>query len=320
MSGPAAIALYNTWKEQISTPGKIFELGTISCRSIQKYCGEEVSTVSKIQQIILDPARNLLRIYKLQENLFKLCELPSVSQVLESVKDACEALPVFSSIDLVESGPLNYVPYIKTPISFILSSQSLKSSVEAIYSSDKSNQTEKLNAIENLLQQLKTVDGILRNNSINPDGNSLYEACEKLERLMPKVKESADSDQHEILGVLNRMILNSDEIKEHLSSSEISKLQEIIEKSMEKEYSLETLDAISDQFKIYLNSYDKISDTKSLLEVLKCAINWIRSASGMLKLFFLGFGLSGTALFSLEICSFIIRLAISFYKNYLINM
>ena len=319
MSGPAGIALYNTWKEQISTPGKIYELGKISCRSIQKYYGEEISTVSKIQQLILDPARNLLGIYNLQENLFKLWELPSISQVLQAIKNACDAFPIFSSINLVESNALSYVPYVKTPISFIQSSHSLKSSVEALYSSNESNQTKKLNAIQNLLDQLKTVDGALQN-GIGSDGNSLYEACRNLERLMPKIDESADSDQHEVLGVLNRMILNSSEINKNLSTSEISKLKEIIGQSMEKEYSLETLNIISDQFRTYLNSYHNKSDTKSLLEVLKCAISWILNASGMLKLFFLGFGLSATALFSLEICSFIIRLSISFYKNYLINM
>lgn len=319
MSGPAGIALYNTWKEQISTPGKIYELGKISCRSIEKYYGEEISTVSKIQKIILDPARNLLGIYNLQENLFKLWELPSISQVLQAMKNACDALPVFSSINLVESATLNYIPYVKTPISFIQSSQSLKSSVEAMYSSSESNQTKKLNTIQNILDELKRVDGALQN-GMGSDGNSLYEGCRNLERLTLKIDDSADSDQHEALGVLNRMILNSNEINTNLSTSEISKLKEIIEQSMEKEYSLETLNTISDQFKTYLQSYSYKSETKSLLEVLKCAISWILNASGMLQLFFLGFGLSGTALFSLEICSFVIRLSISFYKNYLINM
>lgn len=319
MSSPVGIALYNTWKEQISTPGKIYELGKISCRSIEKYYGEEIPIVSKIQKVILDPARNLLGIYNLQENLIKLWELPSISQVLETMKNACDALPIFSSINLVESAALNYIPYVKTPISFIQSSQSLKSSVEAMCSSSKSSQRKKLNAIQNLLDELKRVDDALQN-GMGSDGNSLYEACRKLERLTLKIDDSADSDQHEALGVLNRMILNSSEINTNLSTSEISKFKEIIEQSKEKEYSIETLNTISDQFKTYLQSYSYKSETKSLLELLKCSISWIVNFSGMLQLYFLGVGLTATALFSLEICSFIIRLSISFYKNYLMNM
>lgn len=321
MSAIAINALYDTCKQQVNTPGNIYELGDLSCRTIKKYCGEEIPTVSKIQSIILNPARNLLGIYNLQNNLFKIWELPSLSQGLQTIKNTCDALPIFSAISLVESSRLNYVPYIKTPISFIQSSWSLKSSLETICSSDKSSQTKKLNAIQALLDQLKTVDSELQNlEGASSNQYVLYKACRDLEQLIPQIDKSLNPDPHEALGILDRMILNSSEINKNLSLAEISKLKEIIGKFMQEKYSVENLDAISDQFKVYLNSYDNKSYTKSLLEVLKCAISWILNASGMLKLFSLGFGISGTAVFSLEICSFIIRLAISFYKNYLINM
>lgn len=323
MSGIAINALYDTCKQQVGTPGNIYELGQISCRSIEKYCGDEIPTVSKIQKIILKPAYNLLGIYNFQENLFKLWELPSFTQGLQTIKNTCDALPIFSSINLVESSTLKYIPYIKTPVSFIQSSCSLTSSLQAICSSPKTDQTKKLNTIQNLLNQLKTVNNILER-GVGFDETSFYEACRNLERLIPEVDEYADSNQHQILGVLNRMILNSGEINKNLRASEIAKFKEIISQCLDKEHKLETLDntldAISDQFKTYLETYNNKSGTKSLLEVLKSVISWILNASSMLKLFFLGFGLPATALFSLEICSFIIRLSISFYKNYLINM
>lgn len=317
--------LYQTWKEQLSTPSKIHELGQLTCRTIQKCCEEEDPTVSKIQNLILNPARNLLGIYNLQENLFKLWELPSLSQGLQTVKNTCDALPIFSAINLIGSTSLEYVPYIKTPVSFIQSSCSLKSSIEAILPSAKINQTNKLNKknllIKDLLSHLITVNRALQNDeSTALSQNKLYDACRNLQQLIPQIGESADSNSNQALGILNRMIIDSDNINKNLNSSEISKLKEILRKSMEEGYSLEALNKIPDEFKTHLDTVRDISNTKSLLELLKCAISWLLGASGMLNLFFLGASIPGTILFSLEICSFVVRLAISFYKNYLTNM
>lgn len=325
MSGITLNALYDTCKQQINTPSNIYDFGQLACRTIQKCCEEEDPTVSKIQNLILKPACNLLGICYLQDNLFKLLELPSVSQGLQTVKRICDALPIFSAINLIGSTPLEYVSYIKIPISFIQSSCSLKSSIEAVLPAAKMKQTDELNkkniVIRNLLDELITVDSALqKKNSPSPTQNKLYEACRNLEQLIPHISESADSNPHETLGILNRMILNSNDIAKNLNSSEISKLKEILRQSVEEGYSLEALNKIPGEFKTHLDTVDDISSTKSLLEVLKCAISWLLGASGMLNFFFLGAGIPEAVLFSLEICSFIVRLTISFYKNYLTNM
>lgn len=318
-------ALYQTWKEQLNTPSTIHDLGQLTCRTIQKCCNEEDPTVSKIQDLILNPARNLLGIYNLQNNLFKLWELPSLLQGLQTVKNTCDALPIFSAINLIGSTSLGYIPYIKTPINFIQSSYSLKASIEAVLPSAQIKQTDKLNkkniVIRNLLDELIRVDNTLQNKEGSSLSQSkLYEACQNLQQLIPQIDKSRDSSPNEALGILNRLIINSDDINKNLNSSEISKLKEILRQSIEEGYSSKALNKIGDEFKTHLNNVDDISSTKSLLELLKCAISWLLGASGILNFFFLGVGIPGTVLFSLEICSFVVRLTISFYKNYLNNM
>lgn len=313
--------LYNTCKQQISVPSNIYDLGQITCRIVQTYFGEVNSTISKIQSLILKPAHNLLKICKFEENLFNLWELPSFSQGLLVVKSGCDALPILSAINLIGSTSLQHIPYIKTPVALIQSSCALKSSLKAISSSAKISQTNKLDEkntiVQGIVNSLQKIDSSLQKCDQQAE---LYKACRTLEKLIPQISESVDSDPSKNLEMFNKIILNSKDINKKFSSSEISKLKEMLNEIIKKGGDLTLLNKIPDQFKAHLDTVVRESDTKSLLEVLKCAINWILGASNMINLFFIGGSIPVTALLSLEVCSFIVRLAILFYKNHLASI
>lgn len=321
MSGLATRVFYDTCKQQIGTPSTIYDLGQITCRTIQKCSAEENPTVFKIQNLILNPARNLLGIYSFQDNLFKLWEAPVLSQGLQAIKNTCDVLPIFSAINLIESTSLEYVPFIKIPINFFQSSHSLHDSICIALPSGRFNRLDKAEkknaAIKNILEQLTIVDETLQSKDPATE-QRLYKACRELEELIPATL--ADSKPQKILGVLNRMLLNSEEINKKLTTVEIAKLKKILKECMNQGCDDQALQNISEKFKVYLDSVDHAAEAKTLLEVLKAAISWILGASSMLNLFFAGFAIPGTTLFCLELCSFIVRLAISTYKNYLSNL
>lgn len=323
MPGLATRVFYDTCKQQIGTPSTIYDLGQMTCRTIQKCSAEENPTVSKIQNLILNPARNLLGIYKFQDNLFKLWEAPVLSKGLQAIKNTCDVLPIFSAIDLIESTSLEYVPYIKVPINFIQSSHSLYDSIwtaSPSVSLNRLNNSEKKNAIvKNILEQLTIVNETLQSKDPSRE-QCLYKASRELEELIPVTGQLIDSKPQESLGVLNRMILNSEEINKNLTTVEIAKLKKILNECMDEGCDTQALQNISEKFKVYLDAIDDATGTKTLLEVLKAAISWILGASSMLNLFFAGFVIPGTTLFCLELCSFIVRFAISTYKSYLSNL
>lgn len=323
MTGLAAKVFTDTWKQQFSTPSNIYDFGQMICRTIQKCSAEEDPTVSKIQNLVLNPARNLLCLYTLQDNFSKFCETPVMSKGLQAIKNTCDVLPIFSAINLIESASLEYIPYVKVPVTFIQSTHSLYDSVGAASPSGSLNRLNKLEAksavVKKFLEQLTIVDNALQSRDPSK-GNSLYEACRKLEELIPATDRAVDSKARNSLGILHRMILNSEDINKNLTVDEISKLKKILDECIDQGCEPQALQNISEKFKVYLDTVDYASNTKTLLEVLKAAISWILGASSMLNLFFAGFAISGAALLSLELCSFIVRLVISAYKSYLSNL
>lgn len=323
MSGLATRVFYDTCKQQIGTPSTIYDLGQMTCRTIQKCSAEENPTVSKIQNLILNPARNLLGIYNFQDNLFKLWEAPVLSKGLQTIKNTCDVLPIFSAINLIESTSLEYVPYIKIPINFIQSSYSLYDSIwtaSPSVSLNRLDKSEKKNAaVKNILEQLTIVNETLQSKDPSTE-QCLYKACQELEELIPVTGQLIDSKPHKSLGILNRMILNSEEINKNLTTVEVTKLKKILNECINQGCDTRALENISENFKIYLDAVDHATDAKTLLEVLKAAISWILGASSMLNLFFAGLSIPGTTLFCLELCSFIVRFAISTYKSYLSNL
>lgn len=323
MSGLATRVFYDTCKQQIGTPSTIYDLGQMTCRTIQKCSAEDNPTVSKIQDLILNPARNLLGIYRFQDNLFKLWEDPILSKGLQAIKNTCDVLPILSAINLIESTSLDYVPYIKIPINFIQSSHSLYDSIWAASPSVSLNRLDKSEeknaAVKNILEKLTIVNETLQSKDPSTE-QCLYKACRELEELIPAAGQLIDSKPQESLGILNRMILNSEEINENLTKVEIAKLKKILNECINQGCDTKALQNVSEKFKGYLDAVDQAADTKTLLEVLKAAISWILGASSMLNLFFAGCSIPATTLFCLELCSFIVRFAISTYKSYLSNL
>lgn len=280
---------YDTCKQQIGTPSTIYDLGQMTCRTIQKCSVEDNPTVSNIQNLILNPARNLLGIHTFQDNLFKFWEAPVLSKGLQVIKNTCDVLPIYSGINLIESTSLEYISYIKIPISFVQSTLSLYDSVWAVFPSVSLNRLNrsdrKKDIVKNLLEQLTIVNDTLQSRDLSKE-NCLYQACQKLEELIPATEKVADSKSQESLGILNRMILNSKDINKNLTTDEISKLKKILNEWLKQGYDSQALQNISEEFKVYLDAIDCASDTKTLLEVLKSAISWILEASSMLNLFF----------------------------------
>lgn len=323
MTAFTAKVFYDTCKQQVGTPSTIYDLGQITCRTIQKFSREENSTADKIQNLILNPARNLLGIYTFQDNLFKFWEAPALSKGLQTIKNTCDVLPIFVAINLIESASLEYVSYIKTPINFIQSSYSLYESVSAASPSvslSRSNELDrKKAAVKNLLEQLTIVNDTLQARDPSKE-NCLYKACQKLEVLISATDELVNLEPQKSFGILNRMILNSKEINKNLTAHEILKLKEILNKHIKQGSDSQALQNISEEFKLYLDTVNCISDNKTLLEVLKTAISWILGFSSILSLFFSGFNIPGTTFFCLELCSFIVRLSISTYNSYLNNL
>ena len=292
MTGLATKVFYDSCKQQIGTPSSIYDSGRMACRIIQKCSSEENPTTSKIQDLILNPARNLLGIYAFQDNLFKFWEAPALSNGLQAIKNTCDVLPIFSAINLIESASLEYVPYIKIPINFIQSSYSLYNSISTTSPSASLNRLDKSEGkktvVKNLLEQLTIVNDTLQVQDPSKE-NCLYEACRKLEEVIPEASQLVDSKPQKSLGILNRMILNSEEINKKLTKDEISKLEKILNECMNQGCDTQALQNISEKFKVYLDAVDHADGTKTLLEALKAAISWILGASPVLNLFFAGF-------------------------------